>query len=226
MFFLAIILLALIDGVDARGRKKKKRPSVGSSGPTCASLGLDCSETCCAGSECAESKLDCATPFQRPFIELYIGFGTILGITICVSTIICVGNFCLQFKFCQHYDEGSDMYIGGCSICDMLSCLLSCGLSLREGANQSNQTAGIETDFRKRFEMSMDKDRQLEGKGKKRKSEKKGKNVKNYLSQTAKQKELYQSEMENIEDGTGQRIGSRHGKCHQFCCIVFCCVDP
>ena len=77
-------------------RSNQKKKAGGGPAPTCASLGLDCSETCCAqsGSECAETKLDCAVPFKRPFTELYIGFGTILGITIGVSVFICIMNFC------------------------------------------------------------------------------------------------------------------------------------
>ena len=35
MLALTIIIMTLINGVDARGKKKKKRPSVGSTGPTC-----------------------------------------------------------------------------------------------------------------------------------------------------------------------------------------------
>jgi hypothetical protein len=58
--------MLLIDLSEARGKKKKKRVG-GSSGPTCESLGIDCSETCCTGSECAETKLDCAKEYRRPF---------------------------------------------------------------------------------------------------------------------------------------------------------------
>ena len=128
-----ITFVTLFACVEARGKKKKKRGG-GGPAPTCASLGLDCSATCCvpSGEECAETKLDCAVPFKRPFKELYIGFGTILGITIGVSFFIAFVNFCLMFKFCQHYDENLDTNVGGCSICDLISCLLTCGLIFRE----------------------------------------------------------------------------------------------
>ena len=119
-------------------KKKKKRPSGGGSGPTCNSLGLDCTETCCTGEECAETKLDCAKVFKRPFIELYIGFGIIIGITMAASLYVCIGSFCLVHKFCQQYDESSDSYIGGFSICDALSCLLSCGLTIRTDFNNNS----------------------------------------------------------------------------------------
>ncbi len=93
------LILTNVPGADGRGKKKKKRGGGGSSGPTCESLGLDCSETCCAGAECAETKLDCATVFRRPYSELYIGFGTIVGIIISISLMVGVGGFCLNHKF-------------------------------------------------------------------------------------------------------------------------------
>jgi hypothetical protein len=150
-----VTLVALIDSAEARGKKKKKKAG-GGPAPTCSSLGLDCSNTCCAASgvECAETKIDCAKPFKRPFTELYIGFGTILGITLGVTLLIGFVNFCLMFKFCQHYDENLDAYVGGCSICDFISCLLTCGLILREKQHDGSKD---ELDFRKRFEKSLDK---------------------------------------------------------------------
>ncbi len=153
----------LLLSADARGKKKKKRGGSSGSGPTCASLGLDCSETCCTGSECAEVKLDCATEYKRPFTELYTGFGVIFGIIIGVSVLIGFGNFCFQFKFCQRYDEGLDTYVDGCSLFEMMSCLLTCGLSLRSslgesGQGNSEESGSYSVDFRKRFEFSMDHD--------------------------------------------------------------------
>ena len=127
--------------VEARGKKKKKGGG-GSSGPTCASLGLDCSDTCCTGAECAETKLDCAKSYKRPFIELYIGFGTIVGIIVFTSLVVSVGNFCLNHKFFQSYDEASDSYIGGCSLCDAISCLVTCGLIYRTSQSQNSGEGG------------------------------------------------------------------------------------
>jgi len=182
-----IAIVTLIDSVEARGKKKKKRTG-GGPAPTCASLGLDCSQTCCAqsGLECSETKFDCAVPFKRPFTELYIGFGTILGITIGVSLFICIMNFCLMFKFCQHYDENLDTYVGGCSICDIISCLLTCGIILREKEHDGSQD---ELDFKKRFEKSLDKrNSNLSGNvnGEKKKRERKEKDIKNYASSSSK----------------------------------------
>jgi len=99
VILVVILLLSYIPEVDGRGKKKKKKAAGGGSGPTCESLGLDCSDTCCTGAECAETKLDCANEFRRPYNELYIGFGTILGITIGFSFIVTIGSFCLNYKF-------------------------------------------------------------------------------------------------------------------------------
>ena len=60
LIIICYFIICSLDGADARGKKKKKRPAGGGSGPTCASLGLDCADTCCTGEECAETKLDCA----------------------------------------------------------------------------------------------------------------------------------------------------------------------
>jgi hypothetical protein len=136
-------------------------------------------------------KLDCAVPFKRPFSELYIGFGTILGIALGVSLVIAFVNFCLMFKFCQHYDENLDTYVGGCSICDLISCLLTCGLILRE---KEKDGSADDLDFRKRFEKSLDKQNpELAGAagGEKKKRDRVGKDIKNYISSSAKNKDLY-----------------------------------
>ena len=169
----------LIDLSEARGKKKKKRAG-GSSGPTCESAGLDCSKTCCTGAECAEVKLDCAKEFRRPFQELYIGLGTVFGITMGASVVIGIMNFCLMFKFCQHYDENLDTYVGGFSVCDAISCLLTCGVIYRK--KEALEGSGNEQDFRKRFEKSMDKARGEGAFAEKKKRERKSKNVANYLS--------------------------------------------
>ena len=127
LFFL-ISSLMILDYVEARGKRKKKGSSSSNAGgPTCATLGLDCSSTCCQVDVCAEMKLDCAKKFKRPFEELYTGFGSILLITIGISLMICFINFCLMHKFCRRYDENLDFYVGGFSICDLMMCLFTCG---------------------------------------------------------------------------------------------------
>lgn len=142
LVFVTALLLTSIPGADARGKKKKKRGGGSSSGPTCESLGLDCSDTCCTGEECAETKLDCAKEFRRPYSELYIGFGTIFGIVVSFSLMISMGHFCLNHKFFQHYDEALDTDVGGFSICDAISCLVTCGLILRQRQSDSASEGG------------------------------------------------------------------------------------
>ena len=190
VLLVTVLLITSFPGVDARGKKKKKAGGGGSSGPTCESLGLDCSATCCTGSECADTKLDCATNFRRPYSELYIGFGTIIGITVSFSLMVAIGDFCLNQKFFQHYDEASDSYVGGCSVCDAFSCLVTCGLIYRQRESQksSDGSIGIPVDFRKRFEASMDQERKLleaMARGETKRT-KQAKNLSNYLSQDAR----------------------------------------
>lgn len=86
---------------DARGKKKKKSSSSsGGSTVTCQGLNLDCSATCCLIDVCAETKIECATKFKRPFSELYTGFASIFLIAMGVSVVIGLVNFCLMYKFC------------------------------------------------------------------------------------------------------------------------------
>ena len=60
--------------------------------------------------------------------------------------------------------------------------------------------------------------------GEHKKREKIAKNVANYLSQNAKEKNIYGPN--NGDDPfAGQEGPKRRGKCHEFCCIVFCCMD-
>ena len=227
-----VLLVALPEFVDGRGKKKKKSaPSTGGSGVTCDSLGLDCSATCCLVDVCADTKFSCAQTVKRPYSELYYGFITIIVITVGLSLLIGVINFCLMYKFFQHYDENLDSMVGGVSICDIISCLLTCGLIYRKKENQAGPSAE-DLDFRRRFEKSMDKQNGggeiIFGETKKKVREKKIRSVANYLSQNAKMK-LEQGSMVRGDDIDGlyeTGMGNqKRNKCHEFCCIVFCCID-
>ena len=104
-------------------------------------------------------------------------------------------NFCLIYKFCQHYDENLDSKVGGFSICDALTCLLTCGLIYRKKPDDGGPTAD-ELDFRKRFEKSMDKNNGDLGFGqvkKKKARERKGKDMSTYLSVAARNKKAANS---------------------------------
>jgi len=62
--------------------------------------------------------------------------------------------------------------------------------------------------------------------GEKKKRSRVGKSVSNYLSQNAKENKLYGLGGNNDDDPFAGQDGSRkRGKCHEFCCIVFCCMD-
>ncbi len=229
--YVTLLLLFEMPGLaEARGKKKKKK-SGGATGADNVCLD-DCSATCCISGSCAETKIDCATKFKRPFDELYTGFASIFCITMGVSVFIGLINFCLMYKFCQHYDENLDSQVGGCSICDFLSCIITCGLIYRKKKDDDGPSAD-ELDFKKRFEKSMDKNHDL-GFGevkKKRAKDRKGKSIANYLSTNAKSKSQrggaagsqMSLEMHGEFDGQGER--PRRSKCHEFCCIVFCCMD-
>lgn len=137
---------------------------------------------------CADSKLDCAVNIKRPFIELYTGLGAIFGIIIGVTFLIYLVNFCLIYKFCQRYDENLDALVGGVSICDMISCVLTLGLIYRKNEDDGTHSAD-ELDFRKRFEKSMEKQHGEMAIGevkKKRPHERRVKDVYNYLSAKAR----------------------------------------
>ena len=93
-----------------------------------------------------------------------------------------------MYKFCQRYDENLDTEVGGFSICDAISCLITCGLIFRKKADDGGPSAD-ELDFRKRFEKSMDKHSGELGFGevkKKRQAARKSKSINNYLSTNAK----------------------------------------
>ena len=95
---------------------------------TCAAIGLDCSKTCCLETKCAKKKTDkdCLDYNARPFLELYIGLGTILAIFIGIPIILKIVNCLIFFKFCQRFDEMSQTHWGGYSICDCLSFFCAC----------------------------------------------------------------------------------------------------
>lgn len=98
---IAIMMLSFwIEEVDARGKKKKKRTSSNNGGPTCESLGLDCSATCCIDIVCADFKSECAGYINRDYDEIYIGFGSIIAIVIGIPLSLKLVNFCLTYKFC------------------------------------------------------------------------------------------------------------------------------
>ena len=138
-------MISFVDHTAARGGRKKGGgggSASGSSGNSsntnttnriesanrCIAAGLgDCAPTCClVGSEppsCAPyiSDANCATYYNKNILELYIGFGTVFGVLIFIPLFIKVVNCLMLVKFCKSYDEMSDTWLGGYSICDLFS---------------------------------------------------------------------------------------------------------
>ena len=107
-------------------------------------------------------------------------------------------------KFCQVYDENIDGYAGGYSLCDMISCFLTCGKVFKQQRIRNVQADDL--DFRKRFEKGMER---LKGepsvKGPKARGlhTSKTKSVGNYLSSNAK---LRQSIVGPLDTESNERL--------------------
>jgi hypothetical protein len=95
---------------------------------TCSALGIDCSKTCCLETKCAKklNDEDCLGYETRSYVELYIGFGTIIGLFVGIPWIIKIINCLMLHKFCMRFDEMSQVYWGGYSVCDCFSKLCFC----------------------------------------------------------------------------------------------------
>lgn len=59
-------------------------------------------------------------------MELYVGFGILVGMMIAIPFIIKLMNCLVLFKFCQKYDDMSETHFGGYSICDCFAALCFC----------------------------------------------------------------------------------------------------
>ena len=79
-------------------KRKKKTGGL----KTCADIGLDCSKTCCLVDRCAPTYTDelCSGYNTRPFIELYVGLGILIGLVFGIPIIVKVVNFLVLYKFC------------------------------------------------------------------------------------------------------------------------------
>ena len=76
--------------------------------------------------------------YYRPFSDLYVGLGSVFAIIIGVSIVIASINFCVIYKFCQTFDEDTESWVGGFSICDMFTCLLTCGMNRARNEDDGN----------------------------------------------------------------------------------------
>jgi hypothetical protein len=80
------------------------------------------------GTACAPKFTEefCSTRFRRPFIELYIGLGIVIGLIFAIPCCVRIVNCIVLLKFCETYDEASETYWGGYSVCDMFSLFCPC----------------------------------------------------------------------------------------------------
>ena len=193
----------------------------------CQQMGLDCSSSCCLYNYCAETKLDCVTYWYRPFTDLYVGLGSVFAIIIGVSVVICIINFCVVYKFCQTFDENTESWVGGFSICDMFTCLLTCGMN-RARPDEGAVTAQ-ELDFTYRFRKSIDHATTKVNLGfgdskekRERMQRRQEKSINDYLNSNSK---LRSDDSVQQADENQQGEEKRSNKCAAFCCIVFCCAD-
>ena len=51
----------------------------------------------------------------------------VVGIPTCIMTL----EFVLNFKFCQQYDEEKDAMLGGMTICEAFTWIMTCGKSMK-----------------------------------------------------------------------------------------------
>jgi len=51
----------------------------------------------------------------------------VVGIPTCVQAM----SFLLNYKFCRTYDEEKDCYLGGMTVCEFLTFVLTCGKAMQ-----------------------------------------------------------------------------------------------
>ena len=95
----------------------------------CTAKSLDCSKTCCLQSYCAPKKSMCLHFIRMPYSEVYIGIFVVTMIVGGIPTCILTVEFALNFKFCSKYDEEADAMLGGMTICEGFTYLVTCGKS-------------------------------------------------------------------------------------------------
>lgn len=95
----------------------------------CIEKKLDCSATCCMQSYCAPHNGLCLNYKRRPYFEVYIGIMVVLMIVLGIPTCILTVEFVLNFKFCQKYNEEVDAMMGGMTICEAITYVVTCGKS-------------------------------------------------------------------------------------------------
>ena len=95
----------------------------------CYAKSLDCSATCCLQSYCAPTKNTCINYKRRSYNEVYIGITIVTLIVAGIPTCILTVEFILNFKFCSQYDEEAETILGGMTILEAITYMLTCGES-------------------------------------------------------------------------------------------------
>ena len=142
-----MVLVCLMQAtmIDGRGGKKKKKKVAGggAADPCWDYYELDCSDTCCKVDRCADGIDECQAYYKRPFLELYVGFGILIGTMIAIPFFIKIMNCLVLFKFCQTYDEMSETHFGGYSICDCFAVCCFCCCYKRQAYEKEEKLAKI-----------------------------------------------------------------------------------
>lgn len=127
------------------------------------------------------------TFYYRPFSDLYLGLGSVFAILVGVSVVICIINFCVVYKFCQTFDENTESWVGGFSICDIFTCVLTCGMN--RARVDENPDSAQEQDFTYRFRKSLDQAKEKHVKlfsGNKKSKNDGQKSINDYLNRDSK----------------------------------------
>ena len=97
---------------------------------TCWAKQLDCRATCCMQSYCAPHMGLCTVYKPRKYMELYIGILVITCIVGGIPTCVFFVELFLMTKFCQRVDEQTDALVGGMTICECITFILTCGKAM------------------------------------------------------------------------------------------------
>mmetsp|Transcript_2214 Transcript_2214/g.3835 ORF Transcript_2214/g.3835 Transcript_2214/m.3835 type:complete len:253 (+) Transcript_2214:561-1319(+) len=81
-------------------------------------------------SYCAPHMGLCLNYKRHPYSEIYLGVMVVMMIVLGIPTCIGIIEFILNFKFCQRYDEEKDAMLGGMTICECFTYMLTCGKSM------------------------------------------------------------------------------------------------
>eukprot|EP00347_Sterkiella_histriomuscorum_P015909 403355223 len=222
LLIILISLVLLCKIIDARGKKKKRSASVAS----CSLKGLDCSATCCLDVTCATDLADCAGYINRELDELYLGFGSVIGLIVGLPIVLWFFNICIMHKFCANQEDESGSYSsGGFTICQVLIKILTCFSLFKKKSNKnvSNDTLQEQED-----EFDVDIEEMVQAnqhkKLKNSHSKQKGNSIQtdkheNQIEQDSNQIDKY------INDFTNQNQTRNQNNCVKCLCIVFCCLD-